>query len=147
MPRLSLKTVLLRAIDPALQDRESLADCHSKRDPFRAVCLENVERIKALRVTLQESRKPVTELPEDLRSLCFSVLVWAAQWEDSVADANHRKGAYAKQCMADAQLFKSTRLKHFGPSRLEADLEKSELLDIKSGGETAPARQRNNRAL
>lgn len=130
MPRLSLKTVVLRAIGSALLDRESLADSYSARDPYRAKVLAQIEKVNQLRVTLESQRKPMPDLPEETRQLAGAVLVWATQWEESLVDANHNQGAYAKRCAALAHLYKSTRLAHFGPTQMERDLKGMRMVDL-----------------
>jgi len=130
MPRLSLKTVVLRAIGPAVLDREWMADGYRKSDPRRAKIEEQVERVKALKAPLQKLRKPLALLPEETKLLCFSVLIWAQQYEESLANANHNRGEYAEQAQAAADLFRTTRLAHFGQSALEAGMANSTGVDV-----------------
>lgn len=130
MPRLSLKTVLLRAIEPAVQDRESLADCYQGDAPYRAKVLVDVERVRELEGVLRKHRKPLAELPEETQRLCFAVLCWAQQYEAGLAEANHHRGGFGKKAQAEADLFRSTRLAHFGRSEMEVFIAESKTVGI-----------------
>jgi len=130
MPRLSLKTVLLRAIEPAVQDRVSLANCYTQDDPYCAQVEAEAVRARELEAVLRKHRKPLSELPEETRRLCFEVLIWAQQYEEGLADANHFRGEYGKKAMVEADLFRSTRLAHFGRSALEAFISEAKVVAL-----------------
>lgn len=119
MPRLSLKTVLLRAIEPAEQDRVSLAQCYDEADPGYAEAMADAKAMLALRETLTTFKKPLTELPSDVQDRCFQALLWAAQWEHGIADANGFSGAAGRDALAAAKLFQKTRRAYFGKSNME----------------------------
>lgn len=119
MPRLSLKTVLLRAIEPAENDRLSLAQCYDEADPGYAEAMADAKAMLALRETLTTFKKPLTELPADVQDRCFQALLWAAQWEHGIADANGFSGAAGRDALAAAKLFQKTRRFYFGKSKLE----------------------------
>lgn len=122
MPTLSLRTVTIRAIDAAVQDRLSLAACYSEECSDRDDVLEQARKYRALAPRLKTASASLQDLSEDERLTVFGVLHDAAQWETSICESQQGKGSYARQARLTAELYTRFRLKHFGRSILEATL-------------------------
>lgn len=141
MPRLTLKSVLLRAIQPAVEDRISYAECYQEDAPERKEALSDARAVRLLKEVLTKHKGSIELLPVPTQTLCFSVLVWAAQHEQSVADANHNKGEFARRARADSRLFETTRLQYFGESAMELAVKNTvavNIADVLEGARSAP---------
>jgi hypothetical protein len=125
MPRLSLETVVLRALNAAVQDRESLSNCYQKddleHDEFRA----KAKAFQTLVGKLAKRGSTLSKLSLADQTLAFEVLVCAEQHEDSLAAANHYKGGDAQAALVAAKLYRTYRLRHWGKTSMEALVEAS----------------------
>ena len=126
MPRISGDTLLQRALSAAVQDRISLADCYPAGAEHRAHVLAEAKAFQGLK------GKKLAELSAEEQQTAFAVFICAEQWEDSLADANNRKGKAATDASRAARLYREFRLATFGPSKLEAAIAESTPVDIRS---------------
>jgi hypothetical protein len=130
MPRLSLETVVLRALNAAVQDRESLSNCYQKddleHDEFRA----KAKAFQTLVGKLAKRGSTLSKLSLADQALAFEVLVCAEQHEDSLADAHHRRGQYAQESLVAAKLYRNYRLRHWGKTSMEAMVERSVVVSL-----------------
>lgn len=138
MPKLSLKSVVLRAIHAAVEDRQSLADCYQSDSDGHEEALAEAAAVRELEKSLTGLPRRA-KVPAQHDEMCFSVLVWAAQWEDGVADALHRKGNVAKASMSASKLYRETRLQRYGPSKLENFLATAKSMPLQEANKLLPA--------
>lgn len=125
MPRLSATSLLNRAIDAAVNDRVSLADCYSDPDaPMRAQALQEAKDFRAL-----EGRKFQTLSPDELKT-AFSLFVYAEQWEEGLVEANHGKGEAAAEALRTFRMYRKFRLATWGRSQLEAAVADATLVGL-----------------
>lgn len=114
MPKLSIDTIVQRAIEPATLDRRSLAECYGDAAPERGQLMADAKSFSVLR------GKKLANLGLDERKLAFQALVYAEQWNISIADAQHRTGHVAREALRHARQYRQARLAEFGQTQLEA---------------------------
>lgn len=110
-------------------DRKALADCYEDGSEGQARARAEVREVLDLKKKLQ-ALPPRSGVPSDLADACFQTLVWAHYWETGLADANHNKGAAAKQARAAAALYQATRYAYFGKSQLEQVVDAAKAVSI-----------------
>lgn len=120
MPRLSLKNIVLRAVEPAVEDRLSLSQCWPSDSQERQEATEQARAVQELRRTLAGLKGSLDGIGAEDADLCFAALVWAEQHEQGLVDSYKGKGEAARRAKADAHLFRTARLQHFGKSVFEA---------------------------
>ena len=131
MPKLSDDAIFARAINPALQDRITLADAYSNEGPNAETALEQGRAIKAL------TGKRLDKMTPAEQEAAYLCLACAEQWESSLADAN--PGAEAQRAARrNAQLFRELRHRRWGKSRLEVAIENSKAVSVFELMETTP---------
>lgn len=125
MPKYSIDTVIQKAIYPATQDRLAMLDA----DPARAKeTLGEIIEIKML-AALQFS-----EMTDAQKQNAFMALVYAEQWESSLADSLGRKSKYGRRSIQLSIMFSNYRHKHFGKSAFEHSLDSMEPYRLCSDG-------------
>lgn len=123
MPKLSDDTILQRAINPAVQDRVSLADAYNNEGPDAAEALAMAKAFEALRkVKLRDMTN------EQLRD-AFRVFVFAEQWEQSLADCSPGKRV-VKECLKNVSLFREVRLRLWGTTAFEDAIANCKAVDV-----------------
>jgi hypothetical protein len=116
MAKLSDNALLKRAIEPAFQDRVSLAAAYGRGAPEAASALEEARAIKALAGV---SLKKMSAEQLAVAALAF---IYAEQWESSLADALP-KGVERKHASASATAFQEARHRIWGKTRMEVFLD------------------------
>lgn len=120
MPKITFNTALRRAIEPALNDRESLLECYSSDSPESREIEREIEMIKSMR-----GRKFKDTIKGDDVKAAFLTLLYGEQYERGFAESNPGK-EYEKKAIKNADLFREFRLSVFGKSVFEKKLEDSE---------------------
>lgn len=125
MPKLSVDTLLARAIPRAMKDRESFVDCHGGVGEWADEAREIIACIKAL-----SGRKFSTLNVDEMESARLA-FYYAEQWERSIADSmsNCSKSASTDNLRL-SRLFKEVRLKHWGRTVGEAMLDNAAVVVI-----------------
>ena len=123
MPRLSADTLLRRAIEPAMQDRLTLADAYSGEGEIALEAATVAKQIQAL------AGKRFSKLSPDELETARLAFIFAQQWEDSLADALP-PSRERRQCEASAKQFREFRLLVWGKTRLEEMTENAGSVDI-----------------
>jgi hypothetical protein len=134
MPKLSDDTLFARALPLAIQDRLALAGCYDEHTPLREEALAEAKAFIALK------GMPLDELDKAQESTAFQAFVCAELWESSLADANvNADRTVFRDCTRSARLFREARLRRWGQTRLEHDVENSVSVDIRTLAERARA--------
>lgn len=113
MPRVTPDSVLQKAIQAAVLDRESLADAYSNEGEWADEAKCEATQMQALR------GKRLKNMSEDELKTAFKVFVYAEQWERSLSDAEG-PSVYGKKALAEANTFRDVRLAIMGRSAFEA---------------------------
>jgi hypothetical protein len=113
MPKLTGDTLLQRALEAAINDRESLAESYGKNDPERKQFLSVAKAFQTLR------GKKLKDMDDASRTLAWQALYAAEHWEESLADSNHMRGPIADDCMRKVRLYKQFRHAEFGKTTHE----------------------------
>ncbi|KVP39671.1 hypothetical protein [Burkholderia ubonensis] len=123
MPRYSDDTLLRRATEAALLDRESLLDAYAGEGPTADNIRTEIAGLKALK-----GKKLAKMSPEEYHA-AFLAFVYAEQWEQSLADSSPGKETEA-DCRKNVTLFREVRLRRWGKTRYERDLENSVAIPV-----------------
>jgi hypothetical protein len=125
VPRLSDNTLLQRAIGPAVNDRESFYEAHHCTGEVAKEARALIAKMKALKGKKLEA---MSAEEQDAARLC---LIYAEQWESSLADANAPAGKTAMEDpLRAARLFREVRLRRWGKTKLEKVIEDSQSVEI-----------------
>lgn len=122
MPRLSSHTLLQRAINPAVQDRVSLADAYSREGDIADDAIATAKRIEALK-----GRRFRTLNADELETARLA-FIFAEQWDDSLADAQGT-GRDGRRLAHSARMFRDFRLLVWGKTQMEALKETAAAID------------------
>lgn len=125
MPRITADSILQKAIEPATLDRISLADAYSNTGEHAEKALEEAKSIRSLK------GKKLEKMSEAELKTAFQTLVWAEQWERSLAQADGGS-VYGKKALADANVFSTLRLAIMGKSAFETAIENAKAVDVRS---------------
>lgn len=116
MPALSYDRLMQRALQFAINDREAMADSYGRQGEEAERAVADMKAIAALK-----GRKLESMTPDEL-TLCFRTLVFAEQWEQSLADANPGRKVEL-QCLRNVANFRKMRHQLWGKSKYEKDVE------------------------
>lgn len=116
--------LLQQAIDVAEMDREALALAYGYKGEDAQDALDAIQRIGTLR------GKKLAKLSEEDRRLAFQILVWAEQWEESLADAQPHGSKEWKEAARMAGRYREMRLRLWGRSAFEQMVENSTSVPI-----------------
>jgi hypothetical protein len=125
MPRLSGTTLLARAIPEAIEDRIAMVDAYGGKGPEAAEARQAIDAVNALK------GKRFEHLTEPERRTAFSTFVWAEQYLESLADANHNRGSVAREAARTALMLRTFRHTHMGRSRFEAETAQMIAVDVR----------------
>jgi hypothetical protein len=123
VPRHSDNFVLSRALTPAILDRESYAQAYGSKGPEAEEALALKRGIEALR------GKKLKALTDAQRETARLALLYAEQWEASLAEANEGLPDAAEP-LKDAETFRKMRLRLWGRTAMEAALADSKAVSI-----------------
>lgn len=124
MPRISDNTLLQQALDAAELDRESLALAYGDKGPDAQAALDDQARLKAL------NGKKIAGLNQEEQSLAFLALVWAEQWEESLADAQPSGSKDRASASRQARAYRELRHRRWGKSQFETFMETAKSVPI-----------------
>lgn len=123
MPRLSPDTLLQRAIDPAVQDRITLADAYSREGEVAEEAIETAKQIQALK-----GRKLVSLNAEECEAARLA-FIFAEQWESSLADS-WGTARERQRSLQQARLFREFRIRVWGKTQMEAMMETATAVNV-----------------
>ena len=118
MPRYSDDTLVQRAIECALLDRESLLDAYSGEGPIADDIRAQIAGIYAIK-----GKKLAKMTPAEDESARIA-MIYGEQWESTLADASPGAETEAT-CRKNVALFKEVRLRRWGKTQFEVDMENS----------------------
>ncbi|KWT98247.1 MULTISPECIES: hypothetical protein [unclassified Variovorax] len=125
MPRQSDDLTLTRALAPAVLDRESYAQAYGGKGP-------EAEAATALKFAFEALRgKSLKSLTSEERETARLALIYAEQWEASLAEANEGLPD-AQEPLREAAAFRKMRLRLWGRTAMEAALADGKHVDIRS---------------
>jgi hypothetical protein len=123
MPKLSDTTILGRAIDPAILDRESFSGAYGGEGPESEEALGLAEKIRSLR------GKRFASLTAEEAEIARLTLIYAEQWERSLSDSQAQikeKKAAAKL----ASMYREMRMRRWGRTVLEQVVAEAQVVEI-----------------
>lgn len=123
MPRLAPDTLLKRAIEPAVQDRITLADAYGRKGDIADEAIADAERIQALK------GKKFRNLDADELEVARLAFIFAEQWDSSLADAQG-PGRDGRRSAANARHFREFRLLVWGKTQSEAAIENAVAVNV-----------------
>jgi hypothetical protein len=118
VPRYSDDTLVQRAREWALLDRESLLDAYSGEGPAADTIREEIAGLTAIK-----GKKLAKMTSNELRAAILALL-YGQQWEQSLADSAPGKETEAR-CRKNVALFQEVRHRLWGKTRLEASIDSS----------------------
>lgn len=127
MPSYSDDTLLKRSINSAMLDRESFSDCYDGKGP------ESVEALRVAKAIQALAGKRMASLTTEERKTAFLALLYAEQWEASLAESQASKKD-KKHAQLYADLFREVRIRRWGKTNLEVSMENSTDYVIQPGG-------------
>ncbi len=116
MPRISDDTLVQRAIWAAALDRRAMADAYDHQGPEAEKALADAKAVLALR------GRRLADLDEEGREYAFLALVWAEQWEESLAESLPAGSAERQGAARTAAAYRKLRLRRFGKTAFETML-------------------------
>jgi hypothetical protein len=125
MPKLTGDALLQRAIPLGANDRVSLSDAYARNQPEYKQFREEAKSFEAL------IGKKLKDLSPAERKVALAVFVAAEQWEESLADSNHKRGPVADACMRNVRLFREFRHAEWGRTQMEVILADAPSVDIR----------------
>ena len=123
MPKRSDDATLARSVSPAILDRESYADAYSRKGPESAEALALRDEFQALRGKRLKAMSPSEQNTARL------MLLYAEQWEVSLAESNPGKATEA-ECRRNVAHFREMRHRLWGRSALEASIAEATPVDL-----------------
>ncbi|KVP96839.1 hypothetical protein WJ97_13245 [Burkholderia ubonensis] len=118
MPRYSDDTLLKRALTCALLDRESLLDAYGGEGTTAVEIRTQIASLQAI-----QGKKLAKMTPAEYHAACLA-FIYGEQWEQGLADSSPGKETEAT-CRKNVALFREVRLRRWGKTRLERDIETS----------------------
>jgi hypothetical protein len=123
MPRLTINTILARAIEPAIADRTAYVDAYNGEGPEADNARETIEGIKAL------VGKKFAKLNEQELDFAGQALLYAQYWEEGLADSQPNT-KYARESMRKVRHFKAARHHFWGKTNVERAVETSGSISV-----------------
>jgi hypothetical protein len=131
MPRLSDDTILQRAIEPAILDRESFAGAHGGQGKIADDANALANAIRAIQ------GKRLAKMSESELLTAYRALLYGEQWESSLADSLW-PGKNKSDALKNASMFNAVRMRRWGKTTLERELEGAQSRPIRDFFDAAP---------
>lgn len=127
MPKLSDDTLLKRAIEDAVSDRDTFSDAYGRSGPESDEALALIENMREL------SGRSFRTMTDAEKLIAHDVFLYAQQWRDSLALAQVRL-TEKKYSQLRADRYREVRMRRWGKTKLEHYIETTPMVILTDPG-------------